>query len=365
MDSNENTSTSIKKLNIGVIRIDGGTQARAEVAKAVVADYAERIRAGVKFPPVVVFHDGAEYWLADGFHRLQAHLTAQREVIEVDVREGALREAILFSLGANAAHGLRRSNEDKRKVVETMLRDAEWVQWSDRKIAEICGVSHNFVSDRRKAICPSMTDGSAIRTVERGGKTYQQDTSRIGKRLAAPAEPRPDACEPGAAEPASTEPAPESVDTSGAQGDARPPIDDMSSKPLAECAMSGDAVEGDGSEPHPGGVEADEAEIAAELQAVRAKVVDLTMLLQADDKLVAASTLVADLRVMNNVLQARTDDLLAEKAKLISEVKMLRNKLKQRELRIDALEGEVAKLLGENGMLEAKLAADFRQDQAA
>jgi len=181
MDSNEHTFTSIEKLNISVIRVDGGTQARVEVSKGVVADYADQILAGVEFPPVVVFHDGADYWLADGFHRVQAHLAAKSEVIDVDVREGARRDAILFSLGANAAHGLRRSNEDKRKVVETMLRDAEWVQWSDRKIAEICGVSNNFVSDRRKAICPSMTDAPAIRTVERGGKTYQQDTSRIGK----------------------------------------------------------------------------------------------------------------------------------------------------------------------------------------
>ena len=31
-------------------------------------------------------------------------------------------------------HGLRRGNEDNRKAIMTLLRDEEWVKWSNRDI---------------------------------------------------------------------------------------------------------------------------------------------------------------------------------------------------------------------------------------
>jgi hypothetical protein len=43
-----------------VVGIDPGT----------VASYAEDLKAGATFPPIRVYHDGAEYHLADGFHRM-------------------------------------------------------------------------------------------------------------------------------------------------------------------------------------------------------------------------------------------------------------------------------------------------------
>ena len=58
-----------KKLNLAVIRIDGGTQARAKIDDDVVQEYAAHMRDGDQFPPITVFHDGSDYWLGDGFHR--------------------------------------------------------------------------------------------------------------------------------------------------------------------------------------------------------------------------------------------------------------------------------------------------------
>jgi predicted RNase H-like nuclease (RuvC/YqgF family) len=66
------------------------------------------------------------------------------------VREGTLRDAILFSFSANGTHGLRRTAADKRKAVMAMLEDIEWQDWSDREIARQCCVSHPFVSAIRK-----------------------------------------------------------------------------------------------------------------------------------------------------------------------------------------------------------------------
>ena len=70
----------------------------------------------------------SSYWLADGFHRYHAHKQAGLDDIRVDLRQGNLREAILYSVGANAHHGLRRSNEDKRRAVLRLLEDPEWEQ---------------------------------------------------------------------------------------------------------------------------------------------------------------------------------------------------------------------------------------------
>jgi hypothetical protein len=38
---------------------------------------------------------------------------------------------VLHSAGANAMHGLRRTNADKRRTVMLLLQDEEWAAWSD------------------------------------------------------------------------------------------------------------------------------------------------------------------------------------------------------------------------------------------
>jgi hypothetical protein len=46
------------KLPYGQIRTDGGTQMRAGVNEATAEEYADELRQGAVFPPVIVFHDG-------------------------------------------------------------------------------------------------------------------------------------------------------------------------------------------------------------------------------------------------------------------------------------------------------------------
>lgn len=170
----------MKILNIKVIRIDGGTQSRVEIDNEMVTEYAVALDAGAEFPPVVAFYDGVDYWLADGFHRYHACRMAGKTSISADVRTGTARDAVLFSLGANGTHGLNRTNADKRKAVMTMLDDAEWADWSSNSIAKSCSVSHTFVDSVRASILQPLQDRTT-RTVERSGKTYQQDTANIGK----------------------------------------------------------------------------------------------------------------------------------------------------------------------------------------
>lgn len=167
---------------IDLIRIDGGTQIRVEFDETASDEYAEHLMNGGELPPVDVFFDGADYWLANGFHRLRAHRRAWREEISAEVRQGSRRDAVLFAVGSNAAHGLRRSNGDKRNAVETLLKDPEWAAWPLTKIAETCRVSVGFV--HKLASFHGEKIKSAERTVTRGGVTYTMNTANIGARPA-------------------------------------------------------------------------------------------------------------------------------------------------------------------------------------
>ena len=137
-------------LPLTLLRLDGGTQTRAALDTDTAAEYAEAMKAGASFPPVVVFHDGSAYWLADGFHRVEAARQAGMMSIKATIEAGSNRDACLYAIGANQAHGLRRTNADKRRAVQALLNDSEWGNWSDREIAKRCGVSHPFVAKLRR-----------------------------------------------------------------------------------------------------------------------------------------------------------------------------------------------------------------------
>ncbi len=177
----------LMQLDVSQLRTDGGTQPRVAINDATVAEYAEVLRGGAKFPPIVVFDDSAKFWLADGFHRYYAHKQAGMDKIEADVRQGTLRDAILYSVGANREHGLRRTNADKRKAVLTMLTNktvatsSDGVAWSDREIAGLCGVDHRFVGRTRASLGTVPSEKSSARRAytTRHGTKSTMNTSRI------------------------------------------------------------------------------------------------------------------------------------------------------------------------------------------
>ena len=170
----------MKQLLIETIRIDG-TQSRAAIDQATVAEYVEAIRAGAKMPPIIVYHDGTDNWLADGFHRFHAHLGAEKRNILAEVKKGGKEDAAWASAGANLTHGLRRTNDDKRKA--TMMALTLRPDLSDEALALHCGVSHTFVGQMRRQVAtvatskdekPNKTAISAPPTRRTGvdGKSY-------------------------------------------------------------------------------------------------------------------------------------------------------------------------------------------------
>jgi hypothetical protein len=169
-----------ERLKLAVIRTDGGTQSRALINRNVVREYAEALKSGTDLGSVVVFHDGTTHWLADGFHRLEAHRQIGALEVSADVRQGTQRDAILYSVGANQTHGLRRTNADKRRAVTRLLKDEQWSTWTDRRIAEACGVSNNFVTELRAQVSSDDTS----RRIGKDGKTYPAAQSTASQRAA-------------------------------------------------------------------------------------------------------------------------------------------------------------------------------------
>jgi len=137
-----------RKLKLSEIVTDAGTQVRASLNEATVAEYTDALADGAKFPPVIVFHDGSRYLAADGFHRIHAANRIGATQIECDVRKGSKADALKFALGCNAHHGLRRTNADKRRAVELAVK--EFGKFSDSALAEMCAVNRELVAEIRK-----------------------------------------------------------------------------------------------------------------------------------------------------------------------------------------------------------------------
>lgn len=191
------------KLPLKKIQCDGGTQTRATIDDTIIEDYAQDMRQGAQFPPLIVFHDGRKYWLADGFHRFGAAMALHLDAIECEVRPGTLKDAQWYSFSANKTNGMRRTNEDKVRAVKAALRHNHCV--SNHEIGRHVGVSDHTVgkyraelekageiqpldhdSDSASTKSAKIEDGQAdagqsARVVTRKGKTYQMRTGKIGR----------------------------------------------------------------------------------------------------------------------------------------------------------------------------------------
>lgn len=156
--------TETRDVPLKNLRLDKSCQLRADLRQTTIDDYrdlceeeleaakAENRKPVWPFPPLDVFwRAGSGHIVADGWHRKMGADKAKWPLpIPCIVHDGGLREAILFAAGANASHGVRRSNEDKRRAVLTLLHDREWRKWSSAEIARRCHVSPGLVEIVRK-----------------------------------------------------------------------------------------------------------------------------------------------------------------------------------------------------------------------
>jgi hypothetical protein len=184
---------TVQAIPIVQIRTDGGTQVRTSTYFDKIEEYTQAMLDGAAFPPLTVFWDGAEYWLADGFHRLEAlaavakALRRRRYAVECEVIEGGQREAILYACGANDAHGIQRTPDDKRAAIKTVLENPlvstnpeTGLPWVNAEIARICNVSPHTVAKVRPK--DAVLRAQNCNSYERNGKAVNRVKGSSGKK---------------------------------------------------------------------------------------------------------------------------------------------------------------------------------------
>lgn len=147
----ETTDLTVTSIPISQVRMDGGTQPRAGLDQETLEEYTALVKNKYKnFPPIEVVYDGMDYWVYDGFHRLEASKRAKKKDIKANVRPGTSGDAQWLSYAANRTNGLRRSNEDKQRAVQAALRHSP--DRSDQAIADHVGVDRKTVAGWRKKL---------------------------------------------------------------------------------------------------------------------------------------------------------------------------------------------------------------------
>lgn len=161
---------------------------------AIIEDYrkarvAQKADPGLKpFDALRVCLDATgKHWLWDGGHRLRAFLAAGDTEYMCEVEPGEFSDALAKARhDANATHGLRRSNEDKRAIARDICseeldrRAAGQPATPSRDLGALAGgtrehpaISHTFINktladltgERRKAAAEKAEDAAVIETI--------------------------------------------------------------------------------------------------------------------------------------------------------------------------------------------------------
>lgn len=140
------------KIALDRITIDDRLQHRIRLDDEMLLELTAAYKGGTKVEPVTLIYDGQTHWLPDGHHRYFSCKAAGCGEIDATVYDGDFRAAFLYSLGVNAAHGLRRTPGDVRRVLEKVFQDDEVGAYTNAKIANLVNCSSASVTRVRKEL---------------------------------------------------------------------------------------------------------------------------------------------------------------------------------------------------------------------
>jgi hypothetical protein len=167
-------------LEIRLIRRDGDTQCRLILDTSIIAEYAEAMNAGARFPPIRIWFDGTVYWLSDGFHRVAAAEDVGTEKISAYIHKGSLEDARWDSYAANSTHGMRRTGADIEAILNRMVKHPNGSHLSNRHLARHLKIPEATVRRWRQRVSASR-DADTTRIAVRGSQTYKIQTANIKK----------------------------------------------------------------------------------------------------------------------------------------------------------------------------------------
>jgi len=183
-----------RRLALSTLRFGPDTQPRESIDEEWVERYAERMSVdssglivddeGDRFPPITVFYDGDNYWVADGHHRGRAAKEIGADQIQVELYQGDKRDAILYAASANADHGKPRESGDIKRIAYKLLLDDEWRHWADREIARQCRIERSRVNEIRRELLETdeeyREDVGDTRKYFQDGEIREMDISNMG-----------------------------------------------------------------------------------------------------------------------------------------------------------------------------------------
>ena len=100
---------------------------------------------GGSWPPIVVMRSGG--MIVDGAHRVAAARRLGLARLEAVFFDGGVEAAFVEFLRRNVAHGLLLTLQERKHAAVRVLRVHR--AWSDRRVAELCGISPKTVGRLR------------------------------------------------------------------------------------------------------------------------------------------------------------------------------------------------------------------------
>lgn len=168
---------SVNIIGVAISEIDArlrpASEMRVRLDEEAIASYEGNLD---RMPPVtLMLDDQGRHWLIDGAHTITAHKRAGRSDVQAVVKKGSYHDAWREASSANDTHGVRVTNADKRHRVKVALADPEMAKWSDRKLAEWCGVDGKTVAAIRSPApaeirSPDQPVPPAVKTIGKDGR---------------------------------------------------------------------------------------------------------------------------------------------------------------------------------------------------
>lgn len=111
--------------------------------------------------PLLVWWSGQQWYVIDGFHRLQAYFRAEvRMRVPVSVFAGTLEEAMAAAAAANSKDKLPMTSRDKMNMAWRLVRFTE--KLSKAAIASDCAIASRSVANMRKVKAQLIEQGSSL-----------------------------------------------------------------------------------------------------------------------------------------------------------------------------------------------------------
>ena len=174
----ESETDDTKLIDLDAITTEG-SQTRASLRREAVVDYARLLRDGARFPPAVVYSDGAALHLACGHHRRAAYRAIGRTKMPCIVRQGTRWDAVEAGIRDNQQHlGERLTRQDKRHNIRLVLR--EHPDWSDRAVGDLVGASPTTAGKVRAELASECPIGQSTVRLGRDGRRI--DTATVGRK---------------------------------------------------------------------------------------------------------------------------------------------------------------------------------------